>query len=159
MAGDTYKSATPEVLAAFLNDNEIIEEGYLSSENTVVTEYFTEKEICGNADYPDLLNYDATEYFIRITHEKYVLSMINALGKNVTAVFTDDPKTSFRAFSKELAEQYKAFYGESVLQYLPLIMQRVEVTKENIHILYCWYDLCSQMFCDNYLLTCKKWAK
>ncbi len=157
-AGDVYNKTTPDVLAAFLNDREIIEEGYIFSENTVVTEYFVKKEIGGNADYPDLLNYEATEYFIKITHEKYALAMKNELGKNVTAVFTDEAKAPFRAFNKELAEQYETVYGESILPYLPLIAQRAEATEDNIHILYRWYDLCSRMFCDNFLLQCKKWA-
>ncbi|MBR3768544.1 MAG: hypothetical protein IKL10_09960 [Clostridia bacterium] len=156
--GDMYKKTTPDVFAAFLNDKEIIEEGYIFTENTVVTEYVTTKEICGNADYPDLLNYDVTEYFIKITHEKYASSLQNAIGKCVTAVFTDEPKAPSRAFNSELAEQYEAKYGEPIIQYLPLISQRAEVTEENAHILHRWYDLCSKMFCDNFLLPCKKWA-
>ena len=74
-AGDIYKKTTPDVLAAFLNDTEIIEDGYIFPEDTVVTEYVTEKKICGDADYPDLMNKDATEYFqIRYCH-KSVKSM------------------------------------------------------------------------------------
>ncbi len=149
-AGDVYNKTTPDILAAFLSDNEIIEEGYIFTEDTVVTEYFIEKEISGN--YPDLLNKDATDYFINITHEKYVLH------ENVTTVFTDEPKAPAGAFNKELAEKYEAMYGESILPHLPLLAERVAVTEENIHILHRWYDLCSQMFCDNFLLPCKNWA-
>lgn len=156
-AGDVYKK-TPDVLAAFLQDEEMIPNEYRFIADTVVTEFVLDREICSNADYPDLLNKDATEYFIRITHEKYASSMKNALGKNVTAVFTDEPKAPFRAFRKELAEQYETVYGESILPYLPLITQRKAATKENIHILYRWYDLCSRMFCDNFLFPCKKWS-
>ncbi len=157
-AGDVYKKSTSDVLAAFLQDKEIISDGYVFAEDIVVTEYVTEKEICGNADYPDLLNKDATEYFIGITHEKYASSMKNALGKNVAVVFTDEPKASLRAFGKELAERYETEYGESILPYLPLIAQRAAATEKNVHILRRWYDLCSRMFCDNFLLPCKKWA-
>ncbi len=156
-AGDVCKKASSDVLATFLNDN-TIEEGCVFSEDTIVTEYVAEKEICSDADYPDLLKKEATEYFIEITHEKYSSSLKNALGKFVTAVFTDEPKAPSRAFGKELAEQYEKVYGESILPYLPLIAQKVAPTEENVHILYRWYDLCSKMFCDNYLLPCKKWA-
>ena len=151
-AGDIYKESTPDVLAAFLNDKEIIEEGYEFVSDAVVTEYVTEKKINSNTDYPDLLNIAATEYFIEITHEKY------ALGKNVTAVFTDEPKAPSRAYNKELAEKYELTYGESVLPYLPLIAGKTVPTEENVHILHRWYDLCSRMFCDSFLLPCKKWA-
>lgn len=157
-AGDVYKRTSPDVQAAFLQDKEMIGEGFRFITDTVVTEYVTDKEICGNADYPDLLNRDATEYFIRITHENYASSIKDALGKNVTSVFTDEPKAPSSAFSKELEELYEKTYGESVLPYLPLIMHKAEVTEENVHILYRWYDLCSRMFCDNFLLPCKKWA-
>ncbi len=157
-AGDVYKKTTPDVLATFLNDKDIIKEGYIFSEDTVVTEYVAEKEICGNGDYPDLLNKGATEYFIEITHQKYASVMKNSLGENVTAVFTDEPKAPAGAFNKELAEKYEAMYGESILPHLPLIAERIATNEKNIHILYRWYDLCSRMFCENFLLPCKKWA-
>ncbi len=157
-AGEVYKKSTPDVLAAFLNDKEVIEEGYKPVTDSVITEYLTEKVINGNTDYPDLLNVAATEYFIGITHKKYASAMKNTLGKNVTAIFTDEPKAPSTPFNKELAEKYESTYGETILPYLPLITRRAEVTEENVHILHRWYDLCSRMFCDNYLLPCKKWA-
>ena len=157
-AGDVYKKSSPDTLAAFLNNKEMIEEGYEFVSDVVVTEYSTEKVINGNTDYPDLLNKAATEYFIEITHEKYASAMKDALGKNVTAVFTDEPKATSSAFNKKLALKYESAYGESVLPYLPLIAGRTAPTEENVHILHRWYDLCSRMFCDNFLLPCKKWA-
>lgn len=156
--GDTYKKTSLDVVAAFLQDKEMISEGYVFTKDSAVTEYIAEKVICGNADYPDLLNKEATEYFIAITHEKYASVMENALGENVTAVFTDEPKAPHRPFNKELKEQYEAMYGESVLPYLPLIAGRVAVTEENVNILHRWYELCSRMFCNNFLLPCKNWA-
>lgn len=157
-AGDIYQKSTSDILATFLNNNKMIEEGYEFVSDAVVTEYSTEKVINGNTDYPDLLNKAATEYFIEITHEKYASAMKNALGKNVTAVFTDEPKAPSSAFNKELAEKYELTYGESVLPYLPLIAGKTAPTEENVHILHRWYDLCSRTFCDNFLLPCKKWA-
>ncbi|MBO5463348.1 MAG: hypothetical protein J6A49_08540 [Clostridia bacterium] len=155
-AGEVYKKTTPDVLVTFLNETEIIEDGYIFSEDSVVTEYVAEKESNGN--YPDLLNKDATEYFIKITHEKYASVMKDALGENVTAVFTDEPKAPAGAFNKELEEKYKSIYGESILPHLPLIAENIPTTAENVNILYRWYDLCSRMFCDNFLIPCKKWA-
>lgn len=157
-AGDMYKKTTPDILAAFLNDKKMIEEGYIFSENAVVTEYIAEKVINGNTDYPDLLNKAATEYFIEITHKKYASSLKNAVGETVKAVFTDEPKAPSDAFSKELADKYEAIYGESILPHLPLIAKRTAPTEETAHILHRWYDLCSRVFCDSFLLTCKEWA-
>ncbi|MBQ8782360.1 MAG: beta galactosidase jelly roll domain-containing protein [Clostridia bacterium] len=157
-AGEVYKKTSPDILAAFFEDNNIIEEGCKFAENTVITEYVTQKVISSDADYPDLLNKNATKYFIEITHEKYASAMKNTFSKNVSAVFTDEPKAPSRAFNKELSEKYEDIYGESILPYLPLIAQKVKPTEENVHILHRWYDLCSRMFCENFLLPCKKWA-
>ncbi len=42
-AGDIYKKSTPDTLAAFLNNKEMIEEGYEFVSDVVVTEYATKK--------------------------------------------------------------------------------------------------------------------
>ncbi len=111
-----------------------------------------------NSRYPDLLNKNATEYFIEITHEKYA-SVIGEDFKNcVSAVFTDEPKASFAAYNNALHDRYKELYGESVLMHLPLLKGEKAPTEENVHILHRWYDLCSHIFCENFLLPCKKWA-
>ena len=148
-AGEIYKKIKSDTVAAFVNDCEMISDGYIFGEDTTVTEYVAEKE---NGVYPDLLNKKVTEYFIEITHKKYLLD------SNVTAVFTDEPKAPTNAFNNELTERYEIMYGESVLPYLPIIAGRKEVTEETAHILYRWYDICSRAFCENFLLPCKKWA-
>ena len=148
--GEVYKKTSPDILAAFLNDTEIIEEGYVFSIDSVVTEFYIDKDT--NSSYPDLLNRDVTEHFIDLTHKKYVL------GDNITALFTDEPKAPACAFNKALAEKYEATYGESILPHLPLLAERVGVTEDNAHILHRWYDLCSRMLCEKFLLPCKAWA-
>ncbi len=42
-AGEVYKKTSSDVLIAFLNDKEIIVDGYIFSEDAVVTEYIAEK--------------------------------------------------------------------------------------------------------------------
>ncbi len=116
-----------------------------------VVEAYPEFASVGN--YPDLLNKNSTEYFIEITHEKYA-----SATRNFTAVFTDEPKAPLNPFNKELADKYEATYGESILPYRSLIENRENLTEENVHILRRWYDMCSRIFCENYLLPCKKWA-
>lgn len=153
-AGEAYKKTNSDVLIAFLNDKEIIGEGYVFSENAVVTEYVVEK----NDGCPDLLNKKATEYFIEITHRKYAEALKNDFSEAIGAVFTDEPKAPLMPFNSELSEKYEALYGESILPYLPLIAKRIAPIEGNVHILHRWYDLCSKMFCENYLYPCRKWA-
>ncbi len=106
-----------------------------------------------SGSYPDLLNKNATEYFIEITHKNYV-----SATRNFTAVFTDEPKAPLNPFNNDLAQRYESLYGESIFPYLPLIEKKEKPTEKNVHILRRWYDLCSRMFCENYLMPCKKWA-
>ena len=110
-------------------------------------------EYASSGNYPDLLNKDATEYFIEITHKKYA-----SATRNFSAVFTDEPKAPLTPNTKELTDKYEQIYGESVLPYLPIIENKEKPTEENVHILRRWYDLCSRTFCENFLLPCKKWA-
>lgn len=154
-AGEVYKKTKADVLAAFINDSDMISGGYVFNEDTVVSEYTAKK---GNGSYPDLLNKKATEYFIEITHKKYASALKNSLGKTVMAMFTDEPKAPKDAFNDELVKMYEAKYGESVLPHLPLIADRVKATEENVHILRRWYDICSHAFCETFLLPCKIWA-
>lgn len=158
LAGDRYQRSSPEVLAAFWQDKEMIADGYRFETDGTVTEYTISQEIFGSADFPDLLSEDATRYFIEITHQGYAAAMPSALGQTVTALFTDEPKAPAKAFRRELAEQYEARYGESILPYLPLLAGRAEPTAETVPILQRWYDLCSRMLCEHYLLPCKRWA-
>lgn len=155
-AGDVYRKSTPDILASFLNNTEIINDGFVFTEDALVTEYVIQK---GEGRYPDLLNKEATEYFIEITHEKYVKALKNEFSDTVSAVFTDEPKAPPMPFNRELAEKYEATYGESILPYLPLIAKRIAPTEMNVHVLHQWYDLCSKMFCDNFLSVCRKWSK
>ena len=110
-------------------------------------------EYTSGGSYPDLLNRKATDYFIETTHKKYA-----SVTQNFNAVFTDEPKSPSNPFNKELADKYEELYGESILPYRSLIENKEEPTEDNVHILRRWYDLCSRMFCENYLLPCKKWA-
>ena len=110
-------------------------------------------EYSAGGSYPDLLNIDATEYFIEITHKKYA-----SATRKFSAVFTDEPKAPLKPFNKDLADRYEKMYGESVFPYRSLIEGKEKPTEENVHILRRWYDLCSRAFCENYLLPCKKWA-
>lgn len=154
-AGKTYKKEDVRIIAAFSNNEVLIDEGFIFPRDSVVYEYFTEKE---KGSYPDLLNKDATEYFMEITHEKYFSHIKNMSLKGVSAVFTDEPKASEKAFSNEILAKYEAEYGESVIPYLPVISGEKKPSSEEVHILHRWYDLLSREFCDSYLLPCKRKA-
>ena len=156
-AGEVYQKSSSDVIAAFA-ENKMINEGFSFVSDCSVDEYYIESDISGGSDYPDLLNKNATDYFIKITHEKYAEYLESEFGKTVKAVFTDEPKAPAYAFSKRLAVLYEKEYGESILPYLPLIAEDIEATEQNVHILHRWYDMLSKEFCGSFLLPCKKWV-
>ena len=157
-SGSKYSAPCGNFLSAFTETNEQIFDGAVFEKDTVVTEYYIERQNYGGSDYPDLLNRDATDYFINVTHEKYASVLGELCGNGVGAVFTDEPKAPLNPMNKELIERYEREYGESVLPYLPLLAGKISPTEENCHILRRWYDLCSRVFCENFLLPCKEWT-
>lgn len=153
-AGGQYQKTAPDVLAAFIHEDQPVAEGMTFPEDTLVEEYRIRLDYNGGPDCPDLLNKDATEYFIKITHDGYA----SVLGDEAAAVFTDEPKAPYMAFNENLARQYEQEYSQSILPHLPLLAGKTPVTEENIQVLYRWYDLCSRRFCENFLLPCKRWS-
>ena len=154
-AGSVYEKAREDTLAAFLPSGEQITEGWRFAADTTVCEYGTKAQ---QSTHPSLVHPKTTDYFIEITHEKYASVLKDSLGKGVNAVFTDEPCVPHNIFSKELADRYEAQYGESILPHLPLLASNIPITEDNIGVLYRWYDLCSRMFCERFLLPCKAWA-
>ena len=157
-AGEQYKKSSSDILAAFVDGAQMVDEGHVFEGDSVVTEYFIVMQNGGGSDYPDLLNRDSTDYFINITHDGYASVLSDMFGKSVMAVFTDEPKAPMNAFNTELAEKYENIYGESIFPYLPLLYGTVDANEENVEVLYRWYNLCSRVFCENFLIPCKNWA-
>jgi len=160
-AGDVYKRPTEDTAAAFIDNNQMIDEGYTFSADTEVQiydSYASAWEAPGIPDYPDLTVKGATKAFLEITHEQYKAHLGEHFGDTVTAVFTDEPYAPTLPFREELCLMYEEEYGESILQYLPVLAGKVPLTEENIEIRRRWYDLCSKVFCENYLMECKNWS-
>ena len=157
-AGSKYQKSAPEILAAFVNDTQPVTEGDSFVVDTVVTEYLMALENNGGTDFPDLLNLKATQRFINITHDRYAAAFGDGLSSAASAMFTDEPKAPYLPFNEDLVRQYETESGQSILPHLPLLAGKAPVTEENIQVLYRWYDLCSRMFRDHFLLPCKNWS-
>ena len=158
-AGERY-CAAGEDSAAFI-DGRMIEDGYAFDGDTEVTVYESGVfawEAPGIPDYPDLTMQEATQAFIRITHEQYKEHLGAHFGDTMTAVFTDEPKAPNLPFRAEMCRMYEEQYGESILPHLPVIAGTVPLNEGNIEYRRRWYDLCSRMYCENFLMECKKWA-
>jgi len=161
-AGSTYKKSREDILAAFFKDGTYIEEGYRFDEATVVDEYYAKAELFPNpgfSDFPDASLKEATECFLEMTHDKYASCLSSHFGEGVGAVFTDEP-TLPRPFPihDRILKAYEEKYGESVLPYLPVLCGNVKPDEKGAQVRIRWFDLCSQFFCEGFLLPCRKWA-
>ncbi len=160
-AGEVYKNDAPETSAAFINKTEMLSDGHVFSEDTEVRiyeSYIAAWETAGQPDYPDLTLKESTEAFLKSTHELYKDCIGEFFGSTVGAVFTDEPHAPKIPFREELIRAYEEKYGESVLPYLPVLYGDVTVTDETFRVRRRWFDMCSKLFCENYLGECRKWA-
>ena len=157
--GEAYHKGENDV-AAFLSER-MLEDGYIfdtDAEVTVYESHVSAWEAPGIQDYPDLTVKEATQAFIRITHEKYKEYLGDDLGNLITAVFTDEPKAPNLPFREELCKIYEETYGESIIPHLPMLLGKVPLNDENIKYRRRWFDICSRAYCENFLLECKRWA-
>lgn len=160
-AGDRYAPSDEDAAAAFIDGTKMIEAGFAFGCDTVVDEYYSKRfafQAAGCADYPDLTMKEATKTFIEMTHQQYKKHLGEDFGSFIDVVFTDEPCAPPIPFRKELCDIYEEKYGESILPYLPVLLNVDYVTDDNIHIRRRWFDLCSRLFCENFMLECKKWS-
>ena len=159
-AGDAFRLSESDAAAAFL-DGRMLKEGEIFHSDSEVDEYYSRGyawETPGIPDLPDLTRGEATDEFIRLTHEKYKKALGEHIGSTMTMVFTDEPEAPLLPFRRELIEEYEAKYGESILPYLPALYDVSKRDGESIIRVRRWYDMCSHAFCDNFLLKCKRWS-
>jgi hypothetical protein len=61
---------------------------------------------------PDRLNPDATAAFLQLTHERYAAILGDRLGKQVQAIFTDEPKyASSHPWTRAMFPDFKSQFG------------------------------------------------
>ncbi len=148
-------------LAAFIGRNRV-EVGQVFDETVEVTEYYSHVRYFpnpGEPDFPDLLLKESTDKFIASTHEKYKNKIRAHFGKTVQALFTDEPVgpgivPAFVGFEQEFEKRY----GYSIVPYFPVLKGVVTPSEEDWQALIDFYDMCSALYCENFMLECKKWS-
>ncbi|MDD6308751.1 MAG: hypothetical protein PUB07_05320 [Clostridia bacterium] len=160
-AGKIYEMAEDTVIA-FLKNGRSVENGNVFKEEENVTEYYIKTtlfERISVPDFPDLTRKEATEAFIELGLSPYLPYIGDTFGKSVTAVFTDEPTMPRPVpLREELMAQFEAENGYSIAPYLPELLDEKEVTSEGAEARISWFDMCSRMFCENFILQEKKWV-
>ncbi len=157
--GDIYEPAK-DVILGFLNDAQI-EKGYVFEKDCEITEYYYFKNRFdpGVPEIPDVTKAEATDKFIELTHEAYKPYIEEFLGDTILAVFTDEPTAPRKVpFRKEIEELFEKENGYSIHKFLPELLGEREPSEDGSRARIAWFDLCSRLFCDNYLLKNKEWS-
>ena len=123
--------------------------------------------------YIDTMNRDATEAFLKSTHEKYAAKCGDRLGKSIKGIFTDEPHRgalldgfsmyredgAFCApYTQKLFEEFEKRFGYDLKAKLPELFlqpdgQRVSPVKWH------YVELLQQLFLENFAIPCKAWCE
>ncbi|MCL5271550.1 MAG: hypothetical protein M1457_13585, partial [bacterium] len=123
--------------------------------------------------YVDTMNAEATDYYIRLTHEKYKAHCGERLGKSIRGIFTDEPHRgalmdgfsvpnpdpqwrvpwTFKTF-----DQFEKTFGYDLVPRLPELFLWPEGRKVS-QVKWHYVELCQQMFIDNFAKPYDRWCR
>ena len=124
-----------------------------------------------NQTYVDTLSKEAVNEFIRVTHEQYKKVLGKEFGKNIPAIFTDEPQFAcFREFCNSLSgeditmpwtsnmeELYFAKYNERIEEKIPeLFWEKQDKTLSAAK--YGYHDFVCELFVSSYADTIANWC-
>ncbi len=158
--GAVYEASKDTILALIDGDLQI-ENGYVFENDCEVTEYYYFKNRFepGIPEIPDVTRAEATDKFIELTHEAYKPYLKEFLGDTILAVFTDEPTAPRKVpFREEIEALFEKENGYSIHKFLPELLGDRVPTEEGSRARIAWFDLCSRLFCNNYLLKNKDWS-
>ena len=124
--------------------------------------------------YVDTMDAQATQEFIRLTHERYKEVIGDRFGKSVPAIFTDEPFVNtkgnetvpvpevdgriHRGWTPSFEDEYLKAYGEDILDQLPeLIWDKRDRSDSVVKYRYC--DLKAKLFSQNYIGAIGDWCR
>ncbi len=107
--------------------------------------------------YPDLMNPDAVDYFIQLTHERYRKALGPALFKTVRGVFTDEAKlVGELPWTPALPARFKRRTGENLLALLPHLKYRIDERTDAVRNAY--RRVTGELFRDAYTKRLAAWC-
>jgi hypothetical protein len=123
--------------------------------------------------YVDTLNREATDYFLKLTHEAYVSRCGDRIGDGIRGIFTDEPHrgqmmSSFGQgngcgeyqvpFTPALPQKFQEKYGYDLLQKLPELFCRR--TERGISpIKWQFVELVQELFLENFAKPIDRWCR
>ena len=157
-AGELYVPRE-DAVAAFSADQKRLPEGYVAEKDEEICEYFTFVPRYFNNLYPDLLNPEATERFIGLTHERYKTILSDEFGKAIPYMFTDEPAVHGPQWTIGANEDFKQKYGYDLVDYLPILFDKEDVSEKEMQVRMDYQDWWSRLFAENYLGQLQSWCR
>ncbi len=138
----------------------------------VYMEHATADPWFNNAAYVDTLSENATDEFIKSTHEKYYECVGDQFGTRIPAIFTDEPQFTqksalnfaldtqdvFLPWTEGLETLYSDAYGEDLLDLLPeLLWERADGVLSRAR--WRFQNLLTDRFVENYVGKIGAWCE
>jgi hypothetical protein len=123
--------------------------------------------------YIDTMNRDATEAFLKSTHEKYAAKCGDRLGKSIKGIFTDEPHRgalldgfsmyredgAFCApYTQKLFEEFEKRFGYDLKAKLPELFLQLDGRRVS-PVKWHYVELLQQLFLENFAIPCKEWCE
>lgn len=110
--------------------------------------------------YPNMSDPEATDTFLKLTHEQYKKYIGHLFGKSMTAVFTDEPCTFRTGWYDGFEAKFQERYGYDLLDHLPLLMKDTteEVTDADKQVRIDYTNLLAEVFAESFFLKIRKWC-
>lgn len=144
-----------DAVAAYC-DGKRVEKGFETS--GTITEYFRAHS-AWEPEYPNMCEKDATDYFIKLTHENYKRHMGDMLGNQIKIAFTDEPAISAVGWFYGIEDRFKEKYGYDILDFLPYLLEREEAPEEAKKARIDYENLLGEAFCESYFLPLRSWCR
>lgn len=107
--------------------------------------------------YLDVLNPEATDMFIKYTHEKYRKFIGKFFGDNIHYFFTDEPKMfSNYPWTDKLEDIFINKYGYSLIKNLPHLVCNISEKSQKVR--YDYRKLLGELFSNSFIIKIKKWC-
>lgn len=121
--------------------------------------------------YVDVMNREAVERFLQVTHERYFQALGEEFGRSIPAIFTDEPQIKGSmaladgesgadvtlSYTDDLSDTYRDRYGVELLAVLPELLWELSGGKRSVHR-YQYHDHLAERFVSAYCDTIAKWC-
>jgi hypothetical protein len=123
--------------------------------------------------YIDTMNRDATEAFLKSTHEKYAAKCGDRLGKSIKGIFTDEPHrgalldgfSMYREdgafcvpYTQKLFKEFEKRFGYDLKAKLPELFLQMDGRRVS-QVKWHYVELLQQLFLENFARPCLEWCE